>query len=101
MGAQVIELRPGVDFQPTRRKKRRNARVVKYNPRRADILLERVSELLCRRVGERIGVNLWDGGLGEVAREVIREHAPRVDLSATAIARAVGILPERGRRHGV
>ena len=100
MGAQVSEMRPGVDFQPTRRKKR-NGRIAKYNPQRADILLERVSEIFCRRVGERLGVNLWDGGLGEVAREVIREHAPRVDLSATAIARAVGILPEKGRRHGV
>ena len=46
------------------------------NPNRSDVLLERAAEALC----ERFGLN-WKSGLGEVAREVIRENAPRVDLS--------------------
>jgi hypothetical protein len=100
MSAQVIELQPGRDYEPTP-KPPRHRNVPRRRVVRADQLLEQVSELLCRRVGERLGVNLWDNGLGEVAREVIREHAPRTNISATAIARAVGILPEKRRRHGL
>lgn len=105
MSARVIELQPGRDYEPT--PKPRSHRNPPRRGVRADQLLEQVSEMLCRRVGERLGVNLWDSGLGEVAREVIREHAPHTDLSATAIARAVGILPDKTgrrqkwRRHGV
>lgn len=67
-------------------------RVEVINPHSASSLLERAAESLF----ERFGLN-WKSGLGDVAREVIRENAPRVDLSPVTVAREFGILPKRRR----
>lgn len=63
-------------------------RVEVINPHSASSLLERAVE--------RAGLN-WKSGLGDVAREVIRENAPRVDLSPVTVAREFGIFPKRRR----
>jgi hypothetical protein len=66
------------------------ARVEVFNPNSASVLMERVAETAF----ERLGLN-WKSGLGDVAREVIRENAPRVEVSPVSIARELGILKKR------
>lgn len=65
-------------------------RVEVLNSNSASVLMERGAESLF----ERLGLN-WKSGLGDVAREVIRENAPRVDVSPVSIARELGILKKR------
>lgn len=66
------------------------ARVEVLNSNSASVLMERGAESLF----ERLGLN-WKSGLGDVAREVIRENAPRVEVSPVSIARELGILKKR------
>ncbi len=69
------------------------AQVDILSPHRSDVLLENAAEKLF----ESVGLN-WKSGLGDVAREVIRENAPRVDLSPVSVAREFGILRKKGKR---
>ena len=104
---EVITLERGRDYKEAGEPKRAR-KAIKGGARRkhstnpagrVDIALERVGELLIRNVGERLGVDLWEGGLRDITRAAIRESGvPRKPLTPVALARMVGILPER-RRH--
>lgn len=66
------------------------ARVEVLNSNSASVLMERVAETAF----DRLGLD-WKSGLGDVAREVIRENAPRGEVSPVSIARELGILKKR------
>lgn len=63
---------------------------------RVDVAVFRLGEQLVKRT---IGAKVWDNGLGEVVEAIVVEsRVPSQVITPVDVARAIGILPPRGRR---
>lgn len=67
---------------------------------RLDVLAVRLAEHVTKRHLEpRIGVPLWDNGLGEIVETAVEESSiPKRPVTAVDLARAAGILKRKGKR---
>lgn len=63
---------------------------------RVDLAMERIAQYACARVEDRMGVDLWNNGLGECVKAALGESPfnNRV-ISARDILCELGLLPRR------
>lgn len=61
---------------------------------RVDVALLRAGERIAKHVGAE---KVWNSGLGEVVEEMLENSGLSKPITATDVARSLGILPQRRR----
>lgn len=73
--------------------------LTEQDPRgRFDVMAARSARLIVNGIEQRMGVDLWNRGLGDVIEAFIGDYVPAHPFTAVEVARNLGILKKQGRR---